>query len=142
MTFRVSRRQIRIEWADCDPLGLLSESRVFEYFDTSSWALFQAALGVEPRDLAGAFDIIGIPLVEVRARFVTPLRFGHRVEIQSSVAEFRRSSFDVSHRLLVGADLAVEGRESRVWVAADKDDPSLLRSRPIPASVIELFKVR
>src|SRR5262245_61576614 len=140
MPFLVNRRQIRIEWGDCDPVGCVFESRVFEQFDLSSWMLFQAALGVEPSALAGAFDFIGIPLVDVRARFLAPLKFGDTVEIQSSISEFRRSSFDVAHRFLRGTDLAVEGRESRVWAAVNTDDPSRLVSRPIPAAVIERFK--
>jgi len=62
------------------------------------------------------------------------------IEILSNVSEFRRSSFDVQHRMLVDGKLAVEGNETRVWAAADKDDPSRMRSRPIPAEVIERFK--
>src|SRR5262249_29689038 len=113
---------------------------VFEFFDISSWSLFEAVLGVAPRDLARAFDIMGIPLVDARARMVMPLRFGDSVEILSNVAAFRRSSFDVEHRLLVGADLAIEGRGPRVWAAADKAEPSRLTARAIPPTVIERFK--
>ena len=52
----------------------------------------------------------------------------------SRVSEFRRSSFDVEHRLSVGGELAVEGGETRVWAARSKDDPEKIgrtaRSRP------------
>ncbi len=56
------------------------------------------------------------------------------------MSEFRRSSFDVQHRLMVGGELAVEGSETRVWATRDKDDPSRIRSKPIPAEVIERFR--
>jgi 4-hydroxybenzoyl-CoA thioesterase len=46
----------------------------------------------------------------------------------------------VQHRLLVDGDLAVEGSETRVWASADKDDPSRLKAKPIPADVIARFK--
>ena len=36
--------------------------------------------------------------------------------------EFRRSSFEVEHRLMVDGQLAVEGVETRVWAALDKDN--------------------
>jgi len=140
VTYVVNRRRIRIEWGDCDPVGIVLASRVFEYFDVGSWSLFEAVLGVAPRDLARTFDIMGIPLVDARARMVMPLRFGDSVEILSSVAAFRRSSFEVEHRLLVDAEIAIEGRETRVWAAADKDEPSRLTARAIPPNVIERFK--
>jgi len=140
MTFVVNRRQVTVEWGHCDPAGFLFLGRVFEYFDMSSWLLFQAALGVAPQNLGAAFHIVGIPLVGAQARIVTPVAFGEAVEILSNVSAFRRSSFDVRHRLLRAGELAIEGSETRVWAAADKDDPSKLKSRAIPPAVIERFK--
>ena len=73
--------------------------------------------------LAETFDIIGIPLVDARANFLQPAKFGDVVEIASRVSEFRRSSFDVEHRLTIGGELAVDGAETRVWATRDKTDP-------------------
>jgi 4-hydroxybenzoyl-CoA thioesterase len=56
------------------------------------------------------------------------------------VSEFRRSSFDVEHRLLVRGELAVEGVESRLWATRDVADFSLITSPPIPAEVVERFQ--
>jgi 4-hydroxybenzoyl-CoA thioesterase len=140
MSFMVNRREVTVEWGHCDPAGFLFLERVFEYFDMSSWLLFKAALGVEPQNLGAAFDIVGIPLVGAQARIVTPVAFGDAVEILSNVSEFRRSSFNVQHRILRAGELVIEGGETRVWAAADKDDPSKLKSRPIPPAVIERFK--
>ena len=141
MTYLVNRRQIMIEWAQCDPAGMVHNNCIFEFFDTSSWLLFEAELGVRPPDLCKAYDIVGIPLVSARARYLKPARFGDIVEILSNIAEFRRSSFEIQHRLLIGGALAVEGSETRVWAAIDDDDPSKMKSRPIPPEVIDRFKV-
>ena len=119
----INRRQLTIEWGQCDPAGIVFNSRFFEMFDTSTWLLFEAALGVKPHELAATFGIMGIPLVDARANFLKPVKFGDVVEIASRVAEFRRSSFDVEHRLSVNGEVAVEGGETRVWAARDKDDP-------------------
>src|SRR5258707_793671 len=140
MGYIVNRRQVTVDWGHCDPAGIVFNSRFFEYFDTSSWALFHVALGVPPPDLATTFDIVGIPLVDARAKFLRPVKFGETIDIQSTIGEFRRSSFSVQHRLLVAHTLAVEGSETRVWAAADKDDPAKLKSRPIPADVIARFE--
>ena len=133
------RRQLTIEWGQCDPAGIVFNSRFFEIFDTSTWRMFEAALGVKPQDLAGTFGIIGIPLVDASANFIKPIRFGDVVEMTSRVSEFRRSSFDVEHRLSVNGELAVEGAETRVWAARSKDDPEKIGGIAIPADVIAKF---
>jgi len=77
---------------------------------------------------------------EAGARFLAPARFGDQVELSSHVREFRRSSFDVEHRLSVGTTVAVEGHETRVWAARDPADPSKMKSQPIPAEVTARFR--
>ena len=133
------RKQLTIAWGQCDPAGIVFNSRFFEMFDTSTWKLFEAALGVKPHELATAFGIIGIPLVDVRANFLKPIKFGDLVDMTSRVSEFRRSSFDVEHRLSVNGELAVEGGETRVWAARSKDDPEKITSAAIPGDVIAKF---
>ena len=139
MTSFVFRRQMTVEWGHCDPAGIVFNSRFFEFFDHSTWLLFEAALGVKPADLAGAFGIIGIPLVDARANFLKPAKFGDTVEIASHVSEFRRSSFEVEHKITLGGELAVEGGETRVWAARNKDDPEKIGAIPIPPEVIARF---
>ena len=136
----VSRRQFTVQWAHCDPAGIVFNSRFFEYFDWGTWTLFETALGVRPPDLAGAFGIVGLPLVDAGATFLAPARFGDDVEVSSQVSEFRRSSFDVAHRLSIGGELAVEGRETRVWAIRDPANPSQIKAEPIPAHVIARFE--
>jgi len=133
------RSTLTIEWGQCDPAGIVFNSRFFEIFDTSTWRMFEAALGVKPQNLAGTFGIIGIPLVDASANFITPIRFGDTVEMTSRVSEFRRSSFDVEHRLSVNGALAVEGAETRVWAARSKDDPEKIGGIAIPADVVAKF---
>ena len=136
----VSRRQFTVQWAHCDPAGIVFNSRFFEYFDWGTWTLFETALGVRPPDLAQAFGIVGLPLVDAGATFLAPARFGDDVEVTSQVSEFRRSSFDVAHRLSIGGELAVEGRETRVWAIRDPANPSQIKAEPIPAHVIARFE--
>ena len=135
----INRRQWTVEWGQCDPAGIVFNSRFFEMFDLSTWLLFEAALGVKPHELAQHFGIMGLPLVDARANFIKPAKFGDIVEIASQVAEFRRSSFEVEHRLTVNGELAVEGGETRVWAARDKTDPEKFGATAIPAAVIAKF---
>ena len=100
-------RSVPIRFSHCDPAGIVFNARFFEFFDWGTWMLFEAALGVRPPELSAALSIDSIPLVDAGARFLVPVRFGDIVELTSRVREFRRSSFDVEHRLLVGGELAV-----------------------------------
>jgi 4-hydroxybenzoyl-CoA thioesterase len=139
VTSFVYRRQLTIEWGHCDPAGIVFNPRFFELFDASSWMLFEAALGVKQQELATAYGILGIALVDAKANFLKPVHFGDKVEIVSRVAEFRRSSFDVEHRLNVGGEVAVEATETRVWAVRDKADADKIKTAAIPKDVIAPF---
>jgi 4-hydroxybenzoyl-CoA thioesterase len=132
-------RKISVEWGDCDPAGIVWYPRYFEWFDASTAALFGAA-GVSNSLMHKSYRIVGIPMVDTRARFFIPSAFEDELTIESTVTEFRRSSFDVHHRMLKNGQLAVEGFETRVWTVRDPRDPERLRSQPIPAEVIARFK--
>jgi 4-hydroxybenzoyl-CoA thioesterase len=138
----VNSRVVRIEWGDCDPAGIVFNSNFFVFFDQSTWAMFEKVLGVNRADLGKTYDLVGFPLVDVRSRFLKPAKFGELVEIESEVSEFRRSSFDVQHRLTVKGELAAEGTETRVWAGRDPDDPGKMKAKPIPQAVIERFATR
>jgi 4-hydroxybenzoyl-CoA thioesterase len=135
----VHTRHVAIEWGDCDPAGIVWNPRYFGLFDAATVGLFAAALDMKKSEMMKRYDMAGIPLVETRAKFLAPCRYGDEVRIESSVAEFRRSSFDVSHRLYRGDTLCVEGFETRVWVGRDPADPAKLKSKPIPPEVIARF---
>jgi 4-hydroxybenzoyl-CoA thioesterase len=145
MASLINRRQFSLEWGHCDPAGIAFNGRFFEFFDWGTWALFEAALGVKPAEMAAAYGFPSqpfIPLVEVNAQFLSAVRFGEVMEMTSQVREFRRSSFDVEHRISVGAELAVTGIEKRVWVVRDPADPSVIKALPIPAEIMKRFEVQ
>ncbi len=135
------RRQLTVEWGDCDPAGIVFNPRFFEYFDANSWLLFETALGVKQQDITSTYGIIGIALVDARANFLKPIKFGDKIEIASRISEFRRSSFDVEHRISVGGELAVDGGETRVWAVRSTDDPERIAATAIPEDLIAKFNV-
>jgi 4-hydroxybenzoyl-CoA thioesterase len=133
----VNTRTIRIEWGDCDPAGIVFYPRYFAFFDACTAALFEQALTMNGREMRKTYGCVGFPLVDTRARFLIPSRFGDEVTVATQVTACRRSSFDVHHRLLKGGELAVEGFETRVWVVADPENPERIKAHPVPAAVIE-----
>jgi 4-hydroxybenzoyl-CoA thioesterase len=129
-------RKTRIEWGDCDPAGIIFYARYFEIFDVSTTMLVERAIGMKKIEYLKAYDFLGHPLVETRAKFRLPTRFGDEVEIVTSVVACGRSSFKIEHRLTLDGVLAAEGFETRVWAVRDPGAPNLIKSQPIPAEVV------
>jgi 4-hydroxybenzoyl-CoA thioesterase len=129
-------RKMRIEWGDCDPAGIIFYARYFEFFDVSTTVLLERALGMKKIQYLKVYDFSGHPLVETRARFRQPTRFGDDVEIESKLVDCGRSSFKIEHRLTLAGALAAEGSETRVWVGRDPTNPARIKSKPIPAEVV------
>jgi len=132
-------RNLRIEWCDCDPAGIIFYPRYFEMFDTSTTVLIERALGMNKIDYLKAYDFAGHPVIETRARFRQPTRFGDEVAIETMLVECGQSSFKIEHRLTKAGALAVEGFETRVWAASHPDDPKHIKSQPIPPEVLARF---
>ncbi len=132
-------RTMRIEWCDCDPAGIIFYPRYFEIFDTSTTALFERVLGMSKIGYLKAFDFAGHPVVETRARFRQPTRFGDDIAIETKLVGCAETGLSLEHRISKGGTLAVEGFETRVWVARDAADPRHVHRRPIPKEVIARF---
>ena len=130
MTFR-STRVVRIEWGDCDPAGIIFYPTYFKIFDNATAALFEAALGMTKFQYLKTYEFAGFPLVDTRAKFMKPTRFGDDVTVESTIA-FGTASFTVQHRLSLKGDLCVEATEKRVWIVREA---GRIKSQAIPESV-------
>jgi len=136
----INKRNVRIVWGDCDPAGIVFYPRYFEMFDASTTALFERALGMNKFEFVKAYDSIGYPMVDTRARFLLPTRYGDDVVIETEITEIKRSSFEIRHRLIKDGALAVEGFETRVWVGRDPADPDKIRAKPLPDEMVAKLK--
>jgi 4-hydroxybenzoyl-CoA thioesterase len=133
-------RQYLIEWGDCDPAGIVYYPRYFEMFDHSTTLLISKASGVTKYELLKKYDMAGYPMVDTRAKFAIPTRFGDTVTIESTFTKVGNSSFDVHHTISKEGKVCLEGFETRVWVGKDPADPSKIKSQPIPADLAAKFR--
>ena len=129
-------RTTRIEWGDCDPAGIIFYPRYFAMFDAATTYLLERAIGMSKFEYLKAYNFLGHPIVETRARFRVPTRYGDEVTIETAVVACGRSSMKIEHRLAKAGVLAAEGFETRIFVARDPDDPARMKSQPIPAEVV------
>jgi 4-hydroxybenzoyl-CoA thioesterase len=135
----INRKEVQIEWGDCDPFGIVFFPRYFEYFDACTNALFHRALGIKKPEMLRRYKIAGIPLVQASCNFFVPSSFGDIVQVDTCVTAWGKSSFTVQHKLFRGETLAVEGMEKRVWTVRQPDDASKVKGQAIPKEVIEKF---
>jgi 4-hydroxybenzoyl-CoA thioesterase len=131
----VNRRKVRIEWGDCDPAGIVYYPRYFAMFDHSTAMLLEAASGYTKYEMTKRYDFIGFPMVDTGAKFMIPSKFGDDIVIETAISELGTSSFNISHKVWKGDKLAIEAHEKRVWVGKHPDDPSRIKSKPIPDEV-------
>ena len=131
----VNRRTLRIEWGQCDPAGIVFYPQYLIIFDSSTGWLFERT-GLTPLAMRRKYGIVGMPIVEVSARFVKPCRFDDEIVVESEIGEWGRSSFTVRHRLLRDGELALEGVEKRVWAGPRPERAGEIQAQAIPAEIV------
>jgi 4-hydroxybenzoyl-CoA thioesterase len=119
----------RVEWGDCDPAGIVFNPQFFRWFDHGTSMLYETA-GWPKQEMLARFGGAGCPLVETRATFRAPCRYGDDVQIVTEIVELKTRSFDVRHTLIKDGVVCVEGFETRVWTV--KDPERGLKSAEIP----------
>ena len=85
--------------------------------------MFEAA-GFSKQDIIHKYGLVGIPMVDTRAKFHIPSTHGDWIRIESRIESFKRSSFEVVHNVFKGEALAIEAFETRVLVGRHPDDPA------------------
>jgi 4-hydroxybenzoyl-CoA thioesterase len=137
-TMFIHCRDVQIQWGDCDPANIVYYPRYFAMFDDSTSIMFEAA-GFSKQDIVRRYGLVGIPMVDTRAKFHIPSTHGDWITIESRIESFGRSSFEVLHKVFKGEALAIEGFETRVLVGRDPDDPDKLKSAPMPEEIKARF---
>ena len=131
----INRRNLRVEWGQCDPAGIVFYPQFLSIFDSSTGWLFERT-GLTPSAMRQRYNLVGMPIVEVGVRFIKPCHFDDDIVVESEVSEWGRSSFRVRHRIFNKAELAVEGFEKRVWAGADPARPGAIKGQAVPQEII------
>ncbi len=136
-----ARQRFRVEWAHCDPAGIIFNPNYYLWMDAGTHALIQVA----------GFDLIGnthqdplfrgCPLVASNMDFMHPLYFGDVTVLTSRVEKFGNTSFVVAHAFHRDGspDPVARGKEVRVWGYSDPDEPARLVAVPVPDEVRQML---
>lgn len=131
------RHKVRIHWGDADPAKIVYYPNYFTWFDQSALFLFES-VGLGWSTLMAKYGVPGLPIVEAKARFLAPCKFGEEIVVETHVAKWNDKTLELSHVVMNGTARAVEGYEIRIWVKAD--DTGKLKSLAIPPEVRAAFE--
>jgi 4-hydroxybenzoyl-CoA thioesterase len=134
--FTVTRR-ILVEWAHCDPAGIIFNPHYYIWMDGGTHTLLQAAGFDFIEQSRGDSGFLGCPLVASNMAFKRPLYFGDVTTMVSRVEKFGNTSFVVAHAFHRDgeAQALASGSEVRVWGYSDPDEPHKLIAKPVPEAV-------
>lgn len=138
-----AEQRFRVEWAHCDPAGIIFNPNYYIWMDSGTHALLQVA----------GFDLIGnthgdemfrgCPLVASNMSFMRPLYFGDVTVLSSTVEKFGNTSFTIAHEFRQGDNPwpVATGSEVRVWGYSDAADPKKLIATRMPDEVRAMLSV-
>ena len=132
--------QFTVEFGDCDPAQIVFYPNFFRWMDAASLHFFEGA-GVPPWHRRDAGDgVIGTPVVDAQASFRETATYGDRLEIETSITEWRNTSFVMQHVIRRGATVIAEGREIRIFARRHPSDPHRLLPVAPPADIRRHFE--
>jgi 4-hydroxybenzoyl-CoA thioesterase len=136
MMNQIHTSTVTVHFGDCDPAGIVFFANFSKWMDDASHQYFWKCGLPRWADYHRATGILGTPLVETNHRFVAPATYGDVLTITTTVTEWRARVFIQTHRITRGDTLICEGRETRVFVRPDTQDPTKIKAVAIPADVI------
>jgi 4-hydroxybenzoyl-CoA thioesterase len=127
--------EVEVMFGDCDPAGIVFFPNFSKWMDASSLNFF-VKCGVPPwRELIKTRGIVGTPLLEINTKFMRPATYGERLQIHTSVIEWREKVFIQKHVVMRGDDVLCEGIETRAFVIHPPENPDRIKAIPVPADI-------
>ena len=128
--------EVRVEFGDCDPAGIVWFPNFFRWIDAASRHFF-VQCGVPPwHETEKSLGVVGTPLVDTHAKFVQSASYGEVLSIETRIAEWRGKSFVQRYRVKRGEDLIMECDEVRIFAA--RREGGGIRALPIPDEIRRL----
>lgn len=110
---------VRVEFGDCDPAGIVWFPNFFRWIDAASRHFFIECGVPSWQETRQSMGLIGTPLVDTQASFVKTASYGDVLQIHTQVTEWRNKSFVQTYRVMRGDDEIMQCTEVRIF-AADK----------------------
>lgn len=127
--------EVDVMFGDCDPAGIVFFPNFSKWMDASSLNFFVKCGVPTWRELVKTTGIIGTPLLEIHTRFVQPATYGQRLQIHTSIQEWRSKAVIQKHVVMRGDTLLCEGEETRAFCIRHPDDPDRIKAIAVPPEI-------
>ena len=127
--------EVEVMFGDCDPAGIVFFANFSKWMDASSLNFFVKCGVPTWRELVKTTGIIGTPLLEIHTRFIQPATYGQRLQIHTSIQEWRNKTVLQKHLVMRGDTLLCEGEETRAFCIRHPDDPDRIKAIPVPQDI-------
>jgi 4-hydroxybenzoyl-CoA thioesterase len=128
--------RFRIEFGDCDPAQIVFYPNYFKWMDSAALHFFNACGIADWRQTKAARGIIGAPLINATARFLSSASYTEEIEVDTTFYEKRGKSFVLRHVIRRGDTVLVEGEEVRIFAIEDPADAKRIRAVAIPDDIL------
>lgn len=127
--------EVDVSFGDCDPAGIVFFPNFSRWMDASSHNFF-VQCGIPPwREQAKTTGIIGAALLEIHTRFMRPATYGQRLQIHTSIQEWRRKVVIQKHIVMRGNEVLCEGVETRAFCIVHPEDSTRLQAVVVPQEI-------
>ena len=106
---------MRVRFAECDPQGIVFNSRYLEYFDVAITEFWRETVG--PFDAATEANEVELVVAEAGIRYLSSLRFDDEFELQTTISRLGRTSVTTSIAVLRDGAVVAEGELRHVFLA-------------------------
>ena len=127
--------EVEVMFGDCDPAGIVFFPNFSKWMDASSLNFFVKCGVPTWRELVKTTGIIGTPLLEIHTRFVQPATYGERLQVHTSIQEWRNKVVIQKHIVMRGDTLICEGEETRAFCIRHPDDPDRIKAIAVPPDI-------
>ena len=127
--------EVEIMFGDCDPAGIVFFPNYSKWMDASSLNFFVKCGVPTWRELVKTTGNIGTPLLEINTKFMRPATYGERIQIHTSIQEWRDKVVIQKHVVMRGDTVLCEGFETRAFCIKHPEDPDRIKAIPVPADI-------
>ena len=127
--------EVEVMFGDCDPAGIVFFPNFSKWMDASSLNFFVQCGVPTWRELYKTTGIIGTPLLEVNTRFISPATYGERLQVFTSMQEWRAKVFIQKYIVKRGETVLCEGLETRAFCIRHPDDPNRIKAIAVPENI-------
>ena len=127
------KSEIKINFYDCDPAGILFYANLFKFAHKTYEAL------IESFKLSDGYfnnENFVVPIIHTEGNYFIPMKPGDKIEVSVNVSDMRNSSFELTYKFVdKDSNLCADVKTVHVFV-----DKKSFEKINIPAEILESLK--